>query len=256
LAPHGKEAFYRKFLQPVVDAYRGLGIAAHYRPVNDIVAGGRKISGNGAAEIEGYLILVGNLILDFNYDMMAQVLKVPDEKFRDKVYKTMQENLTTIKRELGMVPPRQELERLLVRHFERLLGPLERGSLDEPLREVVAQLAERFQSEEWLYQKGRTRRDWATKIAAGVEVKQKVYKAPGGLIRATVVEKEGVIDSLSLSGDFFFYPQDKLEDLERALVGVKEGEVEEAIVRFYEENAIESPGVGPTDWAQAITIER
>ncbi|HHN94262.1 MAG TPA: lipoate--protein ligase family protein, partial [Anaerolineae bacterium] len=95
LVPVGKDAFYRRFLQPPIETYRALGIPAEYKPVNDIIANHRKISGTGVAEIGDYIIFVGNLIVDFNYEMMARVLKVPDEKFRDKVYKTIYENLST-----------------------------------------------------------------------------------------------------------------------------------------------------------------
>ncbi|RLC98560.1 MAG: lipoate--protein ligase family protein, partial [Chloroflexi bacterium] len=80
LVPAGKDAFYRKFLQPPIEAYRSLGIPAEYKPVNDIIANNRKVSGTGVGEIEDYIIFVGNLIVDFNYEMMTRVLNVPDEK--------------------------------------------------------------------------------------------------------------------------------------------------------------------------------
>jgi len=59
LAPQDKASFYRKFLQPPIDTYREIGIAAEYKPVNDIVTNNRKISGNGAGEIGDFLVLVG-----------------------------------------------------------------------------------------------------------------------------------------------------------------------------------------------------
>jgi lipoate-protein ligase A len=99
--PYGKISFYKKFLQPVIDVYRHIGIAADYKPVNDVLVEHRKISGTGAAEIGACIVFVGNLIVDFDYDMMSRVLKVPDEKFRDKVHQTIKANLTTIRRELG-----------------------------------------------------------------------------------------------------------------------------------------------------------
>jgi lipoate-protein ligase A len=253
LVPSGKEAFYRKFLEPVAETYRAIGIPAKYRPVNDVITeDGRKISGTGAAEIEGHLVLVGNLIIDFNYEMMARILKVPDEKYRDKVYKTMEENLTTIERELGMVPPRSELERLLVTNFKKVLGPLEEDTLDEQVRQMVTTLAKEFQTEEWLNKKGKRREGWETKIATGVEVRQKVHKAPGGLIRATTVVREGVIDSISISGDFFFYPKEELEALEAALEGKPLSQAEKVIGDFYRKKRIESPGVTPSDLAKVL----
>ena len=97
-----KEAFYRRLLEPVAAAYGDLGVPARYRPVNDVVtADGRKISGTGVAEIGDSVVLVGNIIDDFDYDTMVRVLRVPDEKFRDKVHKSMRENLTTLRRETG-----------------------------------------------------------------------------------------------------------------------------------------------------------
>ncbi|MDH4209238.1 MAG: lipoate--protein ligase [Anaerolineae bacterium] len=252
LAPGDKSSFYRKFLQPPIDTYRELGIPAEYKPVNDIIARNRKISGNGAGEIGDYLVLVGNLILDFNYDMMSRILKVPDEKFRDKVYKSMRENLSTIKRELGSIPPRDSLTSSLARNFEKVLGPLPRAGLDEELTGEVSRLKAEFSSEEWLFKIGRPTAGRTVKIASGVEVKHLVHKAPGGLIRGDVELADGVISSIVLSGDFFFFPAEKLSDLQRALVGKRPEEVEQTIADFYEEQGIESPGVEPSDFARVV----
>jgi len=252
VAPFDKTSFYRKFLEPPIEAYREIGIAAEYKPVNDIITDKRKISGNGAAEIGDFLVLVGNLILDFNYEMMTRVLRVPDEKFRDKVYKSMRENLTTIRRELGEVPPREILAASLARNFEKLLGLLPRAGVDEELRSEVSRLESEFLSDEWLYKIGRRTEGRTVKIAAGVDVRHLVHKAPGGLIRGDVEITDGVITSLSLSGDFFFSPADKVTELSEALIGKKGAEVEETIIHFYEEHGIESPGVEPADFARVV----
>jgi lipoate-protein ligase A len=249
----GKLAFYRKFLQAPIEAYRALGIPAEYREVNDIVANQRKVSGCGAAEIGDYYILVGNLIVDFNYQMMARVLRVPDEKFRDKVYKTIYENLSTVRREIEDVPPREELWSLMADKFMEMLGPMEiETTVDEDWRATADELAERFLTDAWLYQKGRAHPDREVKIRAGVNVRHKMHKAPGGLIRAMIEERDGVLAAVTLSGDFFFYPEEKLSELEAALAGVPVEDVEQAITRFYEEQGIESPGVTPQDFAQVV----
>jgi lipoate-protein ligase A len=249
----GKLAFYRKFLQAPIEAYRALGIPARYREVNDIVANDRKVSGCGAAEIEDYYVLVGNLIVDFDYEMMARVLKVPDEKFRDKVYKTIRENLSTIKSELGSAPPRDELWSLMVDKFVDMLGPLEIETVvDEVWRAKTGALAERLLGDAWLYQKGRPQIGRDVKIRAGVNVMHKMHKAPGGLIRAVLEVREGRLATVSLSGDFFLYPEVKLSDLEAALTGVPLEDVEQTVTRFYAEHDIESPGVTPQDFVQVL----
>ena len=252
LAPRDKSTFYLKFLQPPIDTYREIGIPAEYKPVNDIIAHNRKISGNGAGEIGDYLILVGNLILDFNYEMMSRVLRVPDEKFRDKVYKSMQENLSTIKRELGQIPPRESLRASLATNFEKLLGPLQRADIDDELRGAVSKLRPRFFSDDWLYRIGRQAEGRTVTIAAGVEVRHLVHKAPGGLIRGDVEIADGIISSVVLSGDFFFFPAEKLGDLAEALVGTEVADAEAVITSFYSEHNVESPGVEPSDFARVV----
>ncbi len=253
LVPVGKDAFYRRFLQPPIETYRALGIPAEYKPVNDIIANHRKISGTGVAEIEDYIIFVGNLIVDFNYEMMARVLKVPDEKFRDKVYKTIYENLSTIKREIEDVPPTEELWTLMADKFAALLGPLEEVREVEPdLRAKADEIADWLLSDEWLLQPRPEREGRKVKVRAGVEVAHKMYKAPGGLIRSTYQVEEGRIAQVEFSGDFFFFPAERLGDLEAALVGVRPEEAEEVIARFYEEHGVESPGVTPADFARVL----
>jgi len=253
LVPPTREMFYRQFLQAPIEAYRALGIPAEYKPVNDIIAGNRKISGNGVAEIGDYVVLVGNLIVDFDYETMVRVLKVPDEKFRDKVYKTLQENLSTIRRELDTAPPREELWDLLAERFAGVLGPLEvETEVDKAWRAEADRLAERMLSDDWLFRRGRPQEGRAVTIRSGVQVIQRAYKAPGGLIRVTLEVHEGTIANLSLSGDFFFYPAERLADLETALVGVPLEEAESVIARFYVEHGVESPGVTAADFAHAL----
>ena len=251
--PAGWEAFYRRFLQAPIAAYQTLGIPAEYRPVNDIVARRRKVSGNGAAEIGDYLVLVGNLIVDFDYENMARVLKVPDEKFRDKLYQTLRDNLSTIRREIGVAPPREELWDLLAEKFTEVLGPMTTVTeVDDEWRAEVENLDQEMLTDEWLYKRRGRPRDRKVTIRSGVEVRQRMYKAPGGLIRAIAELQEGHLGAVSFSGDFFFYPAEKLIELEAALNGVKPEETEQTIASFYEQHEIESPGVTPGDLAHVL----
>jgi len=254
MVPSGKINFYRKFLEAPIESYRALGIPAEYREVNDIVANQRKVSGCGAGEIGDYYVLVGNLIVDFDYRMMSRVLRVPDEKFRDKIYKTIYENLSTIKREIDPVPSREELWSLMADKFVKMLGPMEVvATVDAEWRAKTDELAARFLTDEWLYQKKRPSAGREVKIRAGVHVRQKMHKSPGGLIHATTeVQDNNNIAAVSLSGDFFFFPEEKLADLETALVGTPVEEAEQTVARFYEEHGIESPGVTPADFAQVM----
>jgi len=248
-----KETFYRKFLEPVIRVYQRLGIPAEYKPINDLVTGTHKISGTGAGEIGDCIVFVGNLILDFNYEMMTRILKVPDEKFRDKIHKTMVDNLSTIRRELGdkeaSLWDEPSLNALLVEEYEKMVGPMESSEKDQTLQSRMDDLGARMLSEAWLYQKGRKIPDRDVKIRAGVNVVHKMYKAQGGLIRADYEVREGRLTSVSLSGDFFCYPEKAIEQLEAKLEGQPLEEAMTLLHQFYSKGDIETPGISIEDWA-------
>lgn len=251
--PASRDAFYRTFLEPVVRVYRRMGIAAEYKPVNDVVAGARKVSGSGVGEIGEGLVFVGNVILDFDYTTMARVLKVPDEKFRDKLYRTLEENLSTVRRELGAEraaawTPRR-VRGLLAEEFAQVVGPLVPREPDAELRARVEALRPVFQSEDWLLARRGRGRGREIRIRAGLSVVHRVHKAQGGLLRADFERIEGRLHAVSLSGDFFCYPPDGVERLEALLEGALPAEAARRIVAALAAEGIAIPGVTAADWA-------
>lgn len=254
LARGSKSDFYQRMLQPVVNTYQELGIDARFRPVNDIItAEGRKIAGTGAAEINDHIILVGNLIADFDYETMTKVLKVPDEKFRDKVFKSLTENLTTIHRELGSMPTWDEMAEPLIRHYKNLLGPIEDSQVTEPIRKQVEDLKPEYLSDDWLFLKRKDLGHRNIKIATDVNIIQHMHKAPGGLMKANYELKDEQIKSLSISGDYFCYPSDVDRQIEGVLEGRYLNEVTDILEEYYKGHRIETPGISPSDWVKVIS---
>lgn len=256
--PASRAAFYQKFLQPVIATYRRLGIAAEYKPVNDVIAGSRKISGTGVGEIGPSVVFVGNLILDFNYAMMARVLKVPDEKFRDKVHKTLIDNLSTIRRELGeeraAAFTEAQLNAILAEEFAKVLGPLEAAAVDPELRAAVDRLRPKLLAEAWLHQRGSRAPGTGVKVRAGVHLRYNVHKAPGGLIRADFEVRDGAFGSVSISGDFFCFPPQAISWLETALEGQPVAAAETVVAEFCSRPDVEVPGVGSKDWLAVLAV--
>lgn len=245
---------YTQFLAGPVLALNRMGIPAVHRPVNDIQVGGRKIGGTGAATVGESMIVAGSLMFDFNYELMVRVLRVPSEKFRDKMYSTMREYLTTINRQLGDdAPSREDGVRLLLECFSETLGT--ELILDEPRPDELAAIAEqeeRIASADWLHLDGLPASGDIVKIAEGVNVIEGVHKAPGGLVRATVAVRDGVVDGLVLSGDFFMEPAEALGELQDALVGVRHepdpvlGVVKDRLVN------VDAPGLDAADIVAAV----
>jgi lipoate-protein ligase A len=251
-----KETFYRRLLEPVAAVYRDLGVPASYRPVNDVVtAEGRKISGTGVAEISDFVVLVGNIIDDFDYDTMVRVLRVPDEKFRDKVHKSMRENLTTLRRETGRTFRWDEMAGAMIRRFSEVLGPLEPAMLPAEVRVEAARLAPVLTGDAWFTRAGRrARAERELRISGDTSLVQRARKAPGGLVRATLETKGDRIERVSLSGDFFCYPSGALAELEDALTGAATGAVESTLATFFADGRVSVPGVGMSDWLTVLGV--
>jgi lipoate-protein ligase A len=252
--PKAIDEIYPWFSQAPIEAYRRLGIEAEFRVVNDIVTkAGRKIAGEGGGNIGECMVFVGGILLDFDYRTMSRILKVPDEKFRDKVYKAMEENLTTVKRELGVIPPREEVVAVLKEKFEKRVGKLEPASLDPEMVQKMEQIESWMTSEEFLL-KRTPRIPRGIKIREGVEVLYGLYKARGGLIRTAEKISEGKLEDINISGDFTFYPKEGLDGLEGSLekVSLEEERIIERVETYYEEKKVESPGVESRDFAQTI----
>jgi len=242
--------------QPPCETYREIGIDTHFEAANDIVTNeGRKIAGEGGGDIGNAMVFVGGILMEFDCETMSRILKVPDEKFRDKVFGSMEENITTIKRELGTVPERKYIVSTLIEQYEKILGRLERVHLGSHTLKMMVELERWFTSESFLFKKT-PRIPKGVKIREGIEILYSTYKATGGLIRTTQEVKSGRIEDISITGDFQFYPKSELEFMEKQLITTthKEGLISKKIEEFYDQHQIETPGVEPEDFANAIMI--
>ncbi|MHA2107793.1 MAG: lipoate--protein ligase family protein [Candidatus Hodarchaeales archaeon] len=153
LVPRNINKFFEKTLHPVVQTYRHFGINAEYKPVNDILVNNRKISGNGAGLLEDAQVLVGNFILDFPRKEMAQILKVPSEKFRDKVIKSLEAGISSFKDELGFIPQRDSIIAEYIKQIETAFDiSLIETQLEPGTLELMEELRETYLTDEWLFQ--------------------------------------------------------------------------------------------------------
>lgn len=244
------------YIQPLVETYQQLGIQAYHRPINDVQVAGRKIGGTGAMATGEAVVLVGSLMFDFDMATMAQVLKVPSEKMRDKIHQSLQEYMTTMRRELGTMPDRAEVVHLYLRCCTQSLdAEIAPGTLTDTELALVEEIDARFNSAEWLYQKGGLRQS-GIKIHEDVRVVEAAHKVAGGLIRVTCRLREGRVDDLTFSGDFTMLPAIAMGALEQALRGlhIQRELLTAAIQNVYQVLGVQSPGVVPADFVEAILL--
>jgi len=257
--PRKVDELFEKLLQVTVYVYRELGLNAEFKPLNDVMVNNRKISGNGAGRIGKAIILVGNIILDLDYDSMARVLKIPDEKFRDKMAKSMREWVTSIRRELSYVPHVDEIKKLLVEGYEKVLGIklVPSDPSEDEMSIFEREVKPKHMSYEWLHMPELTHKgltiDRAVKIADGVKVIEVAHKAKK-LIKVTAEVIGDKILDIMITGDFFMVPEDGISKIEAALKGMilNREKIAGKIREVFKKHDIQSPGISAEDFADAI----
>ncbi len=94
--PKGIRENYRVICQWVIDGLAELGIEASFAPINDVLAGGKKISGNAMTRRDGIQTQHGTVLYDLDIKSMFSVLKVSNEKISDKMIKSVEERVTRV----------------------------------------------------------------------------------------------------------------------------------------------------------------
>jgi lipoate---protein ligase len=252
--PADLESRFALYVRPLVETYRALGIPAYLRPINDVHVGGRKIGGTGAAQMGIAEVVVGSLMFTFDKATMARVLKVSSDKMRDKLFQGLEQYMTTMEEQLAALPDREAVKRLYLERCAAALGAeIVPGELAPAEQAAMAEMDARFLSNEWLHAVGGLRRA-GVKIHEDVRVVEGAYKAPGGLIRATVRLAAGTIDDVSLSGDFTLLPAAAVAALEQGLRGglVVREPLEARLAELYRELDVCSPGVAPAHFVEAV----
>ena len=155
LAPSDILESYRLICNGIVEGLKDLGISAKFSPINDVTVNDRKISGNAQTRRHGVLLQHGTILVDFDPEVMFSLLKVPNEKIRDKKIKAVRRRVTSIRNELGR---KIELDKVadIMRHaFERALNiELNESDLTEYELKLAEQIKnKRYKNPEWNFKR-------------------------------------------------------------------------------------------------------
>lgn len=135
----------RALLAPAVAAFRAAGVTASLGAGDEICAGGRKICGHGAVQIEDAVVVCGNLIERFDHYRATRVLALPEPAHRTQTLRLMRQYVAA-------TPARAEdFRNAMIRAYAEALGLRPRaGKLTLAERRAVSELDDRFLSDEWL----------------------------------------------------------------------------------------------------------
>jgi lipoate-protein ligase A len=147
-------ASYQLICGAIVNGLKGMGIDSEFKPINDIVAGGKKISGNAQTRRHGVVLQHGTVLVDSDIRRMFQVLRVSEAKISDKLIQAVEERVTNLRRYLDRTVTFKESRDALIKGFEDTLDiTLVPGELTEPEEQLVKELHNKYSSHEWVFQR-------------------------------------------------------------------------------------------------------
>ena len=145
---------YRIICSGIVEALRDLGLEAVFKPVNDILLNGRKVSGSAQTRRKNTLLQHGTLMVSTNLDELARLLVVPREKLESHRARSIRERVTTISIELGRTLSPEDMIPQLIEGFRKALGARLIEEKPSPSEERLAEkYAEKYRSVEWNYKR-------------------------------------------------------------------------------------------------------
>lgn len=145
---------YRYLCHGIVEGLSLFGIRSEFKPINDIIVNGKKISGNAQIRRYGSVLHHGTILVDYNAREMFSVLKISKEKLSDKMIQQAEERVTTIRRLLGRDVSFEEVRRALQEGFGLALGvELEKGDLTDYERSIMRKFREKYSSKSWIFRR-------------------------------------------------------------------------------------------------------
>lgn len=185
---------FAKFTQPVVEALNKIGVPAALQGRNDLVADGRKISGNAMFSTKGRMFSHGTLMFDSEIEHVVSALNVKKEKIESKGIKSIRSRVVNISEFMEEKITMNDFKELILRYIFDVedVKDVPRYELTEQDWENIHQISrERYQSWDWNYGK-----------SPSFNFKES-HKFPGGLVDVRLDVKKGIIENCKIFGDFF-----------------------------------------------------
>ena len=201
----GADAGFERGAEGILRALRELGVPAEFNGRNDIVAAGRKISGNARHVHPQGVLHHGSLLFDTDFREMERALTLPSDKILSKGILSVRQRVANI---AEFLPAPMTSEDFKERMLAYLLSDRDQRRTLTPEEHACAERgAERYREWEWNYANG---------PKFGITRRRKL---PGGLVECCLNVEHGIVTAAELRGDFF--ANGDLAPLYTAIVGAR-----------------------------------
>ena len=209
LSSEGIEGFadFSRFCRPVLAALSSLGVQVELSGRNDLTIEGKKISGNAQYRHQNRLLHHGTLLYSTDFSQLSKALKPDPEKLQGKGVQSVRSRVCNISE---YMQEKVTVEEFISRLQSYILGYFDNIKLvtvSEQTHRAAEALAERkYRNDAWTLGHNK---EYQFKNSA---------RFPWGRVLVSFNVKEGAIEDIKFSGDFFSGRE--LSQLESHLCGV------------------------------------
>jgi lipoate---protein ligase len=182
---------FRKFTEPVIAALKQMGVNAELSGRNDILAEGRKISGNAQFSTRGRMFTHGTLLFNSEMEHIVSALRVKKDKIESKGIKSVRSRVANISEFLTEKWTIEEFRSALLKFIFQGQEVTEYVLTEEDWENIHQLSKERYQNWDWNYGK-------SPKFNL-----QHSHRFPVGQIDVRLDVDKGVIENCKIYGDFF-----------------------------------------------------
>ena len=154
-APDDIVESYEKICSCLIEGLSKLGIKPFFKPINDIILNNKKISGSAQTRINGTIIQHGTILIDLDVDKMFKLLKVPNEKIKDKLISNVKERVTCLNDELGYNVGIETFSDYIKKGFESVFNIefIDAKLTNNELLNAKKLDKEKYSTKDWIFQR-------------------------------------------------------------------------------------------------------
>jgi lipoate-protein ligase A len=241
--------------QPIVlDALGRLGLAeVRFEGSADLRWHGRKLGGISAGDF-GRVISVGGFlnIVRPDLDLYLRVVRVPDDKFKDKVVKDMREYVCTAAEVAGRPVTYEQFRDALVGAVDDAGIALDDRSLTDVEQAALKKISNRIATDDSV-RRVSSERFRAEHEAAGRHVGFGNHKGRKLCRAGVALDGDGTIAAAMMAGDMHVSPPDTLDRVAAALAGARasdDGDLGQRIA-----SVLDAPDVHQADTTTGVTTD-
>lgn len=207
MGEHVKKIDFSAYTRPILEYLNQLSVPARLDGRNDLTVDGLKISGNAQHIHNNRVLHHGTLLFDVNLEMLATVLLLNPEKYRDKAVQSIRSRVTNIRRYFwGHSTVKQFMEDL-GRYIQNAHHAVLTQLNDDDLKQINDLARDKYRQWSW---------NFGDSPAYDFS---RATRTPGGTINIRMKVKDGTIQDIRIFGDFFGI--EPVSDIETRLSGCR-----------------------------------